>query len=799
MIPPLAVALLHAMPSPANPVGGDMLKPYVEPKTPTVALFGCNARANGPEEVKWRDILLQDPLIDFTCVLRTVTEDSPAGAELASRLRSHFGLKDAAWCLIGRSGDLLASGHSLPEPSSLASALELAGELNPVRDLQLRLRSHPTHAEMRMALLQRLGLQVSKRLGATQTSSPDPLDDREDQRVWGSFANQLSQLFVEFDWAVLQLDLNALLPKGCPEKRSPTMQALYRKLRPQVQHYLHGLPEAPFEWSTLLRMDEALGENSVLSVLEGTTPLRTPYHRFSVPYLLPRKLLEEARRTGKWGVALDQFRTFWEGFKTLQLYTDKPYADPSVMPSRPRTVPPPERRKQMQINSLNEGWNSFLAPLLEALIQQGAGTEGIRYLAALDERWALIDVSSRAHQLALSLGRPDLALKWRSLLAAAPPAEGPWQPYTRYINLLLYQQEPNRASVLLSDLYSHGFPIFQQQATKPWQRFLGWTDTQPHWALLGPDGSVIFNQSGNFPGAEALLSQFKQTDMPTPLEAVQAFLKENPDHAAGLQALAELERMAAQEGLTQLARETHQNPLEQSESTPETLRLLADYAETLKRFLGTPYGLVPFPMISWNAIWPRFYGPNAELALNSGIFRSVANETLPRIEADLARRPHDRQLWLAWTSLAPYAQRPFKPLLESLEPGPEDPKNPWPPREVQTQYVGMLLEGRQWFALEAFLAPRWRTFREEMTNLVAVNSTQGRVYNPDAWENVLLPLAQANLHQGKPDEVDALLQSWIQLNLRLGPMTTLRDAAKELGYTEQVTAWSKLPAGSTPF
>lgn len=765
---------------------------YLEPNKPLVVLF--DTRASIPAYLgKWNRLFLQDALVDFDYSIREVVGDGPAGEELDSFLHSQFSLKEeTAWCLIGRKGDLLASGMDVPEASILAQALEAGGEPNPVRELQSFLRNHPTQAEMRLELVKKLGFRVSKRLKATPSDGVNPLGEDKDQALWGSFAKHLELLFLDSDWAALRLDLYEILPNDCPEKHSTTMRALYGRLRPRVQHYLQYLPEDSWAWCTLLRMDQALGEESILPLLQATAPFQTPFQPFSVPTILSRKLLLEARHTGKWNAALPVFRSLWEGFKAGQLNSMGLFSDTSIPQSGLGHSISPEHRKQLQTVRLMEGWNSFLSPLLEALLCVRGDGEAMNLLTSLDERWLIIDMPALASRLASSHGRPDLARNWKNLASFTFPARMPQNLNTTAFSLFIQFQD----SIDFIELYglaSRGLMLITRQASPPWQLFLGWADSQPRWALVSPDGSVVLNKGGSLPSADELFQQFQATGTHTPLQSILAFLTRNPDNHSALQALTIQQKGMAGMYLIQTAQQASPAHSSKKDSDPLEPNPLVAYASTLKRLLDTPYSLISLEGISLSGIWPVFNGPGSDLAIKSGLFQELAEKTLPRIEAELSRRPHDRDLWSAWSSLAPMVDRPLKPLLESLEPGAEDPKNPWPPREIQAEYVKILVGEGQWAVVEKILAPQWKPYCKEMAGLfLSRRSEQSGAFNPEAWQNLLLPLAVAYLRQGNPEAADDLIQSWAKLNLRLGDLGSLLSTANELGYTKYADLWRKL-------
>jgi hypothetical protein len=250
--------------------------------------------------------------------------------------------------------------------------------------------------------------------GRPQAPTPIPrdkiLDAETDLQIWAGFADSLDRLFTGDDWIEVGVifDNNSELYEVC----SPLVKGLYgRKIR-QAEAALEMAPASPRLWSVWIRMAEALGGRSILSV--ASRLVQMPGITFSSwPSDVRSRLTDEARATSKWDFIAD---SLWAEYETA-IGTSTNISASAVSADSASVVLDLSR----QFNEMMWGqqWDSLFEPLLEALLYMNDGRSDT-IMNVLHERqkkgqWGEAHMS-KAVGLANRCGRPEIARQWSAYL-----------------------------------------------------------------------------------------------------------------------------------------------------------------------------------------------------------------------------------------------------------------------------------------------------------------------------------------------------------------------------------------------
>jgi hypothetical protein len=756
-------------------------------RPPTLVALGTRsglAAQAGP----WRALLAADPLLDLGVQGRTLPADSPDGRALGARLRQSWGLGPgpAAWVLLDGQGELLAADGSLPEAEALAQILEAAGLRSPVRVLQAFLGAHPDHAEARLDLVRALRPRLRARLAELE---PGELAPDTDARIWGPMAQELDLLFRTADWSSLGLNLDRDLQlKDRPERFSPAMRALYRRHLPQLQADLLRCPQNPPVWFNLLRMDQVLGEQTLLATLAAVPWFQVrPTEAAQLPYgPMAQALHREAVRTGAWRQAMTVELALWRQLVRPKL----------CFFGKAGLLPPgagPEARQPWLLAERETIWSQLLAPLIEAMVRAGAEGEVPGLLGELDASWGGIAWPNRFQRLARTLGRPDLARVWLAAVRQSAP-EGVLERLPGWDRVLLVQgqpqapKEPGAAPPPTRAAYARpfrrlGMTLGLQLAPPAWRRLLGWNGTQPRWALVDGQGQILL-QGEQLPAPEPLMADYRARGLPVDLDQVLTFRQDHPEHLGALAAEVRIRGVIASAHRAERWASATSERLGGAET-----EAWQAYVRAMESLLQDPMGTCPGLLRTAQVQVP---GPDAwEAEAGSQGLDALAARLLPRLEADLARRPSGQELWWLWLAFAPYQGRSMAALLEAMAPSPVTPSGAWPSHGILAAGAASLRNAERWQEVVDLLQPRWR---ERAAAFQQQQARPGARYGFSldwSWE-LTRPLLEALLHLGQTQDADAILEALDAAGGRRPGAQALRplcDLARELGLDSWARRW----------
>ncbi len=380
-------------------------------------------------------------------------------------------------------------------------------------------------------------------------------------------------------------------------------------------------------------------------------------------------------------------------------------------------------------------------PLLTALglLVLAIPMQGQTYLATGDPRIRL------SHLL---LGHPE------GVLVCLPSAAG------RSLHASL-QTAGAQEALLDLQLDLHDLTL-AQPAGRELQGLKGWTPELPHWALLGP-GPRILAEGTEAPTAEALVQAHRASGLPTRVGALEAFLRDHPEHD---EARAQL--VLALRGPAELHTERLAPPPKDATQPPSLLPAEADariwgpYADHYERFMAS-------------GAWRRTAGEAGPLPLAASLseaaprsprLRALAERLLPEVETHLRRRPEDPRRWKVWLSLraAVPGSRPHE-VLAGLPPLPGS--RTWPPQAALEAFVEDARQQNDWRTVEPLLEEAYRqslAFLQRMEDAARKDAPGGR---PDlgssfgfgGWTGELALLVEAKLRLGRLEEADRIFMA----------------------------------------
>lgn len=757
------------------------------PKPPTLVALGTRSGL-AAQAGAWRALLAADPLLDLGVQARTIPADSPDGRALGARLRRSWNLgpSPAVWGLLDGQGEPLAAGGALPEAEALAQVLEAAGLRSPVRLLQTFLRARPDHAEARLDLVRALGPRIRARLTELE---PGELAPDLDDRIWGPLAQELDLLFRTADWSSLNLNLDReLLLQDRPERFSPRMRALYRRHLPQLRADLLRCPQNPHVWSSLLRMEQVLGEHTLLATLAAVPWFQVrPAEAAALPYgPMAQSVHREATRTGAWRQAMTVELALWRQLVRPKLCF---FGSASQLPPGAGA----EARQPWLTTERETIWTHLLAPLIEAMVRAGAEGEVPALLGELDASWSGLAWPNRFQRLARTLARPDLPRVW--LAAVQQGATGAvLERLPAWDRVLLVQgqtqapREPGEApltrAAFARPFRRLGMTFGLQPAPPAWRQLLGWTGAQPRWALVDAQGQVLL-QGDRLPAAERFMADYLAQGLPVDLDRVLAFRQDHPEHLGALAAEVRIRGTIA--WAHQAERRASSTPGRLDGAETEAWRA---YVRTVESLLQEPMGTTPGLLRTAQVQVPGPEDWGAEAGAQG--LDALAVRLLPRLEADLARRPSDQDLWWLWLAFAPYQGRSMAALLQDLAPSPMTPSGAWPAHGVLVAGASSLREAERWQEVVDLLLPRWQAGAAAVQQqLLAKPGARYGFSQNWSWE-LTRPLLEALLHLGQAQDADTILETLETAGGRRPGAMALRplcDLARDLGLDSWARRW----------
>ena len=622
-----------------------------------------------------------DNAIDYHKVVKPILED---GVSLQ-------------WILLINDEVVLSKGITVPNAENLVDTIVEHGGNSPIAAIKKFLRNNPYIISARWELLKaRRGptlIRYERYLNSRNSENNEELDSK----IWGNLPEELNELLND-PMAGFLVDLEAILPPGCPERVSPRMKLVYRRQQSNLIARIGRYPESAIAWRNLLRMDRALNQEHALNILSSGLFFPPQSNNIStLPYVaISRSIFKEASESGKWDAAVHSLRTIWEQVARPKLqYFDKGWVSSKLQ------APSPDNNSRISTMEREEAWDALVGPLVEALIRSGRESQVPEMLMQLDDSWFLIQLDKKLMTIADKVGRPFLAKSWISCIFSIPvkiPREG----MIGAEMLLLYQPAEGpllgRSMPFQRQFQKRGISVNFMEVTTFWKNRLAWGDSFPKWGIVDWEGRALL-QSESCMNIDEIDAKLNQLGVVTGLEVVDRFLKKNPRN------LTAMVYKGAKLSLIRRASEIEdQNAMNNKLQNRERWRYYADIISIMNQLTSDPIGFLPDFLQRYPAIMP-----SAQDALNLPNryeINELATNCTHQLEKILIGWPNNMAFWNAWILFSSYLSRPNADFLATVTPTPPYDASNWPPIKV-VEFVGQDLKRQaRWQDLMELLLPR---------------------------------------------------------------------------------------------
>ena len=186
------------------------------------------------------------------------------------------------------------------------------------------------------------------------------------------------------------------------------------------------------------------------------------------------------------------------------------------------------------------------------------------------------------------------------------------------------------------------------------------------------------------------------------------------------------------------------------------------------------------------SIWPS----SLECKRNSNL-QSLAGRYLGDIENALRQTPSNNYLWVGWVAMHHMdGASTLKKLLPTIHPDPLHNPSSFPPRFVIDDFVSECREKAAWKEMEEVLSVQWDKVKNETIKRAKRKEPAKAVAFPSSdWETFRLPVAEALLQQGRQEDADSLVHSWVMDGGKMGNIESLCKIAELLAFNSLATSW----------
>ncbi len=293
----------------------------------------------------------------------------------------------------------------------------------------------------------------------------------------------------------------------------------------------------------------------------------------------------------------------------------------------------------------------------------------------------------------------------------------------------------------------------------------GWAEG-PRWAFLGRDFTVRVGTTGPF-SADGLRQALLALRIPNPLKLMTTFVQAHPDRPDALVALFDLQARKASRSMAPFLKPLDSGatsdlftlgdgmpvriarPRERLKplSEAEDARIWGDAARTLVALFRHP---------AWQLAARGTTPPSG--AEFSPLMQAAARRILGEVEAEVARHPHDEDVWRTFVAVARCAgNRPLPPFLRTLE---ALPGRSLPPASSVPHLVESLRKEQAWSDLRDLLLPLVREAQggDNSVRFVGNWGTRDDFFK-GIWRQSLSPLLEALLRLKDLDTAEEILQT----------------------------------------
>jgi hypothetical protein len=473
-------------------------------------------------------------------------------------------------------------------------------------------------------------------------------------------------------------------------------------------------------------------------------------------------------------------------------------------------TPTPEEIRRIDLEERAQTWAHLLHPLIEGMVRCGSEGEVPALLASLDPSWQPLDLGRRLTDLAGSVERPDLAARWVAQVSALPaPIRSPGVMGQEF-HLLYQHQAPTFGAWSYTRTFrQQGIGVALLHLPEGGNPDPAWPEQAPRWAMLNPGGEVIL-QGRILPDPGALIRTFGEAHVPTWTQDAERFRRDHPDNLASLAYLAGVYQGQAHAFWEERLPTRYPPPKPTAEMGDQERTCWRDYFQALQSLMEDPLGTHPSLLqkaapyalvVHWDGLDDLQTLPGEdrsrlreqsrrELPKDLGL-EGLATRLLPRLEAELVRRPSAAALWDSWIALAAVVGRSPNDLVSSIEPSPEAIPGSWPNARVLLRLCQDQKRWERWGEVLDLLGPFWKTEQARKASAIEVGrSPQGVSF--EGWNGRLTHiLLEACLHLGDLPEAEKIIGALASGGASADDVEDLQPLASVLGHGEWARKWLK--------
>ncbi|MDR2560157.1 MAG: hypothetical protein LBC63_00070 [Holophagales bacterium] len=701
-------------------------------------------------------------------------------------IRQKYGLASSArWAAIGMDNKLIVTGAQAPSTKEFDEMLMQRGIKTPQRILRDFLRENPGHIDAMTDLL----TEVRRRALHVMPLNPtEDLDDEKDLRTWAVMSTETDKVF-SGDW--LGIDISFFRPdKVQPERYSKLMRDVFKKHISKVEQAIALNPMNGTLWNIWAWMAQCNPDYKRTPFINSIEPTIYPYlnsYRTIPPESVCAWLVEEAKAKADWG-------TIARLGKVAMRY-------------RGEVLGGSERVEWTPGNSISFAGSGetikdyparAYAAYLEALLRLGNIDQANSVYDEMMRKEGRAGNAPIAASAARAAGLESLAKNWEmgEQTNKVPYAKVAYTFANGFPSWHYYTQSGKS--------YSDGFTTMVNRLDPPLRNYfiskddldtIGWkADDGDRWALIAGDLSVL-EQGYGMPEPEILQAMLKRHNVKDEAGYRRDYMAE---HGARSGLKIDLAFNIISSWDTQIRQQNKGSNTDQGQD---------DWAEVCT-LMNEVLSSNPEILVNLPGVYRRF---NSILS-HQGM-KSLSTKLLANIETLLEKKPSSNELWGQWLfwRRAEGSGRPIEPMVESIKASPIAKLGTVPPVIAIDEYYDECRENGKWAKVISLLKMVWDRDFTRITEIQEANPSfkasapaanknifsgmtdyeADMVQRLSPWlgDNVAIPLIEAYLNDGKPNDAKDIFDAWLGVGGTFKDISKIIELARKLGQERLALEW----------
>jgi hypothetical protein len=704
------------------------------------------------------------------------------------RLSSELSWKPSGHWTFYYLGNAVATGSGLPTADELYAACVAASIPNSILSLRSFIKSNPNNLDAKVALMWELRGHANRKTAKAMnvdispkdpiknpdllsfpfTIVPEPkteLSPEADLNIWGDLAAMINAAFNSGEWLSILPDQSNPRTAENMALRSPAMKAIYKRYLSRVEAELERRQINLGLWSMWLEFAQGTGRKIRDFIPNFKALPKGGYNIYPWPPVIVQDWMQkEAMASGDWQAVID---LMWPGW-------------PTTLSSLNLYAPDDERSSPFnsEVLAVNREfyWRQSVLPLFEACLRQKDFEKATEIYFALSKRPALAEKAELAARMAKEhkytfpmanetkdkdksprevqnfmsdpiagnkmLIRPrinslhDLCFPGSiTLLIVESSANGQSDLLREQIKSLISQDRLPEYGLRLADTLSPASTVGMELIDK-------WSlpNNAFFWGILDEDAKY-YHGGNSAPTLDRITNVVESINKKTHLQACREFVRDNPDSVLAKTML-----------FTELSRLGN---IRASNATLGTDGLLNDsedfdiWGEFIKIGNATIPEWLPRP----DDMDVRFFSGSA--FKNSRLLQQFALKNITQIENALQDRPHSRELWEFWGTLAPHVpNRSLVSFMNTLTPVPE--LRDFPPVFLFPGLIRSYQSLDAWASIISLTEPIWKSYE----SLIESGENVAHRLTRQVWEQYVQPLCDAYEKTGQDMKAEKIRQTW---------------------------------------